>query len=187
MCITAVIISNPLPCIFRLLVLSLDTCFALLRAIFVCMNILEKNIYKIAEETAEKHGLFLVDLTFRGDRKRRIIEIYVDSEKKVTADDCALISRQIDEQLETLPELNSAYRLDVSSPGVDRPLKFLKQFPKNQNRKFEVSYKTEDGEKTLTAVLTAVEGDELHFLANKQQTVINFNNIIKANVIISFS
>lgn len=151
------------------------------------MNILEKNIYKIAEETAEKHGLFFVDLTIRGDRKRRIIEIYIDGEKNVTADDCALISRQIDEQLETLPELNSAYRLDVSSPGVDRPLKFLKQFPKNLNRKFEVSYKTEEGEKTLTAVLTAIEGDELHFLANKKQTVINFNNIIKAIVIISFS
>ncbi|MBZ0201149.1 MAG: hypothetical protein K8H86_14850 [Ignavibacteriaceae bacterium] len=151
------------------------------------MNILKENIYKISEETAEKHGLFLVELIVRGDHNRRILEIFVDGEKQVTADDCAALSRQINEQLETLPELNSVYRLDVSTPGVDRPLKFLKQFPKNINRKFEVSYKTDVDEKTLTAVLTAVEGEELHFLSNKQQTVINFNNIIKANVIVSFS
>jgi ribosome maturation factor RimP len=151
------------------------------------MNTLEKNIYKIAAETAEKNGLFLIELNIRGDLKRRVIEIFIDGEKNITADDCASISRQIDQQLETLQDMRSIYRLDVSSPGVDRPIKYLKQFPKHLNRKFEVTYSSESGTKTTTGALTAIEGEELSFLANKQLTVINFNNIIKAKVIISFS
>jgi len=151
------------------------------------MNTLEKNIYKIAAETAEKNGLFLIELNIRGDLKRRVIEIFIDGEINITADDCASISRQIDQQLETLQDMRSIYRLDVSSPGVDRPIKYLKQFPKHLNRKFEVTYSSESGTKTTTGVLTAIEGEELSFLANKQLTVINFNNIIKAKVIISFS
>jgi len=151
------------------------------------MNTLEKNIYKIAAETAEKNGLFLIELNIRGDLKRRVIEIFIDGEINITADDCASISRQIDQKLETLQDMRSIYRLDVSSPGVDRPIKYLKQFPKHLNRKFEVTYSSESGTKTTTGVLTAIEGEELSFLANKQLTVINFNNIIKAKVIISFS
>jgi len=151
------------------------------------MNTLEKKIYKIAAETAEKNGLFLIELNIRGDLKRRVIEIFIDGEINITADDCASISRQIDQQLETLQDMRSIYRLDVSSPGVDRPIKYLKQFPKHLNRKFEVTYSSESGTKTTTGVLTAIEGEELSFLANKQLTVINFNNIIKAKVIISFS
>jgi len=151
------------------------------------MNTLEKNIYKIAAETAEKNGLFLIELNIRGDLKRRVIEIFIDGEKNITADDCASISRQIDQKLETLQDMRSIYRLDVSSPGVDRPIKYLQQFPKHLNRKFEVTYSSESGTKTTTGVLTAIEGEELSFLANKQLTVINFNNIIKAKVIISFS
>jgi len=151
------------------------------------MNTLEKKIYKIAAETAEKNGLFLIELNIRGDLKRRVIEIFIDGEINITADDCASISRQIDQQLETLQDMRSIYRLDVSSPGVDRPIKYLKQFPKHLNRKFEVTYSSESGTKTTTGTLTAIEGEELSFLANKQLTVINFNNIIKAKVIISFS
>lgn len=151
------------------------------------MNTLEKKIYKIAAETAEKNGLFLIELNIRGDLKRRVIEIFIDGKINITADDCASISRQIDQQLEALPDMRSIYRLDVSSPGVDRPIKYLKQFPKHLNRKFEVSYSTDNGTKTTIGTLSAVEGEELTFLANKQLTVINFNNIIKAKVIISFS
>lgn len=151
------------------------------------MNTLEKNIYNLIEETAEQNGLFLIDLVIRGNQKKRIIEVYVDGEKNVTADDCASLSRQIDSKLEILPEMNPDYRLDVSSPGIDRPLKYLKQFPKNINRKFEISYSAETGTKKITGTLNSVEGDDLTFTVNNNPVIVNFNKIKKAKVIISFS
>ncbi len=151
------------------------------------MNLLNENIKQIAEEAAERKGFFLVDFVVRGNNANKIFEIYIDGEKDVSADDCADLSREIDSRLEDLPGMGSSYRLEVSSPGIDRPLKFLKQFPKNINRKLELSYLLNGEKKTLTARLIKVEGEDLIFLSNKDEILINFNNIQKAKVLISFS
>ena len=83
--------------------------------------------------------------------------------------------------------IQQAYRLDVSTPGVDRPLKFLKQFPKHINRNFEVTYKAGDEARTITGKLLSVEREELTFLSDKKEVLIEFKNITTAKVIISFS
>jgi ribosome maturation factor RimP len=172
-----------------------------MRAIFVCMNLLEENIKEIAKIAAEKFGFFLIDTVYRGQKGSRIIEIFIDGESNVSADDCAKVSSEIDIQLENLPDIGSKYRLDVSSPGVDRPLKFLKQFPKHINRKFDVTYKFGEETKNISAKLIKIDGDNLIFFNNSKlskkqaalqdsatnETIINFNNIINAKVIISFS
>ena len=165
-----------------------------MRAIFVCMNLLEEKIKEIAVIAAEKYGFFLIDTLFRGKKGNRIIEIFVDGESNVSADDCAKVSSEIDLQLENLPDIGSNYRLDVSSPGVDRPLKFLKQYPKHINRKFDITYKFGDETRKITAKLIRIDSDNLIFFNNSNlsdkpagEIIINFNNIINAKVIVSFS
>jgi ribosome maturation factor RimP len=151
------------------------------------MNLLNENIKQLASKKAEENGFFLIDCVIRGNNANRIIEIYVDGEKNVSADDCAKISYDINSLLEDNPEIGSSYRLDVSSPGVDRPLKFIKQYPKHINRYFEIIYKKGDEEKKMTAKLVRIEEDDLIFLFNKDEVIINFNNIKKAKVLVSFS
>jgi ribosome maturation factor RimP len=151
------------------------------------MNSVEQNIYNIANETVEENDFFIVEFVLRGNPNNRIIELYIDSEKNVTAEDLAGISRLINKKFEEQNIIDSQYRLDVSSPGTDKPLKFLKQFPKNVNRKFEVSYFTDEGTKKFTGKLIRVEGDNVVFLFNQNEIIISFNNIKKAKVIVSFS
>ncbi|MDR3609196.1 MAG: hypothetical protein P4L27_01375 [Ignavibacteriaceae bacterium] len=151
------------------------------------MNLEEKNIYNIANGIIEDKKFFMVDFVFRGNPKEWIIEIFVDGEKNVTAEDLAELNRLINSRIEDNVLLNSRYRLDVSSPGIERPLKFLKQFPKHVNRKFDVSYFSNDETKKLSGKLVRVEGDTLVFLSNQNEISINFNNIKKAKVIVSFS
>ena len=151
------------------------------------MNSVDQNIYNLANETVEENNFFIVDFVFRGNPNNRIIELYIDSEKNVSAEDLAAISRLIIGKFEGQNIIESQYRLDVSSPGTDKPLKFLKQFPKNVNRKFEVSYSTDEGTKKFTGKLIRVEGDNVVFLFNQNEIIISFNNIKKAKVIVSFS
>ena len=151
------------------------------------MNLLDENIKLIAAEAVERNNFFLIDIIIRGKSGSRIIEIYVDGEKDVSADDCALISREIEQHLENIPDIGSSYRLDVSSPGVDRPLKFLRQFPKHINRKFELTYLQDEENKKITAKLVNIEGDNLIFLSGKNELTINYNNLTKAKVLVSFS
>lgn len=152
------------------------------------MNLFDENISKIAAGKSEDYGFFLVDIIFRGNPNSRMIEIFIDGEKNVSADDCAKVSREIEEQIESLGLIDSSYRLEVSSPGVDRPLKYLKQYPKHINRKFEISYKPNDETKKLVGKLLRIEGENLVFQSDqKNETIINFNNITKAKVLVSFS
>lgn len=151
------------------------------------MDLLKENISKICEEITESQGFFLIDLNFRGDQRKRIIEVYVDGEKNITAEDLSELSKKINDSIENSNLISESYRLDVSSPGVDRPLKFLKQFPKHVNRNFEITYKADDSTLTIKAKLLSVESDVLTFVSGKDTFLINFNDIIKAKVLISFS
>ena len=151
------------------------------------MDINKEKIVQISNEIAEKLNFFVVDISFRGDNRKRIIEIFVDAEKNVDAENLAQINREINSVIEEQNIIEHAYRLDVSSPGVDRPLKYLKQFPKHINRNFEVTYKSGEETKTITGKLLSVEREELVFLSDKKELLIEFKNITTAKVIISFS
>ena len=151
------------------------------------MDIIKENIVRISNEIAEKLNFFVIDINFRGDNRKKIIEVFVDAEKNIDADNLAEISREINSVIEEKDIIQQAYRLDVSTPGVDRPLKFLKQFPKHINRNFEVTYKAGAETKTITGKLLSVEREELAFLSDKKEVLIEFKNITTAKVIISFS
>lgn len=152
------------------------------------MNVIEEKISRICEKVSAEHGYFLIAIQFRGQKSQKIIEVFIDGEKNLTVDDCAKISRGINEQIETENLIESSYRLDVSSPGVDRPLKHLPQYKKHIGRKFEVIYKYDSNtEKKLTAKLQSIESDVLIFTNKNEEINIPFSNIIKAQVLISFS
>ena len=150
------------------------------------MNSTEQNIFNAAKKISEKNNLFLLEVLSRGTERNRVIEIFIDGEDNLSADDCARISREINKVIEEKELLDSAYRLDVSTPGVDRPLKYLKQYKKHINRKFEVRYKSSDNKKSITGKLVKIEDDNLYFYSSREQ-VIKFEDIIKAKVLVSFS
>jgi len=150
------------------------------------MNSTEQNILNIVQEISEKNNLFLLEVLFRGNERDRVIEIFIDGEDNLSADECARISREINKVIEENDLLGSAYRLDVSTPGVDRPLKYLKQYKKHINRKFELSYRSGENKKRITGKLVKIEDGRLYFYSGKEQ-VINFEDIINAKVLVSFS
>jgi len=150
------------------------------------MNSIKQNILNAVKEISEKNNLFLLEVLFRGTEQNWVIEIFIDGEDILSADDCARISREINQVIEEKELLNSAYRLDVSSPCVDRPLKYFKQYKKHINRKFEIRYKSGENKKSITGKLVKIEDNNLYFYSGREQ-VIKFEDIIKAKVLVSFS
>lgn len=155
-------------------------------AFFVTMDTIKEKILKIIQNSISETDFFLVDTNIRGDQRKRIIEVFVDSSKNVSADDLAELSSKINESLSETEDIGN-YRLDVSTPGVDRPLKFIEQYPKNVNRNFELEYHFGDEMKKVKARLVSVNGNELTFNDGRNEFLINYNQIIKAKVLISFS
>jgi len=144
----------------------------------------KENLVKRVEEIVEAEGLLLIDSVIRGDNKLRIIEIYIDGQDAITTDICSGISRLVKDKIEEENIIDSNFRLDVSSPGVDRPLKYLKQYHKHLNRNILFSYGSE--EKDIKSKLTGIEGNILTFNDGKNEIKVRFEEIKSAKVLISF-
>ncbi len=93
---------------------------------------------------------FLIDLQLHPNRK---LEIFIDSDSGVTFEKCQSISRYLESHLDEEGWLGDTYTLEVSSPGVSRPLKFIRQYPKHIGRKLEITL--QDGA-SRTGILRAV-------------------------------
>ncbi len=147
---------------------------------------LKNKLSELITEEIKSTDFLLVDLILRGDKKQRIVEIFLDSENGITTKDCARLSRIIGDKIEETQILQTKYRLDVSSPGVDRPLKFIQQFKKNINRNFDLEYFNAEEIKKCIAKLKAVDNGVLTFSNKNEEIKINFENIKSAKVKISF-
>lgn len=150
------------------------------------MSINKKYIESEILNIVEKLGFFFIDLVIRGDKRQQIFEVFIDSEEGVTTDDCADVSRAIHEFFDQHEEDFYDYRLDVSSPGVDRPLKYIQQFHKHIGRDFKVSYETDSGKKKQKGELLKIKGNDLLFKFGKEEIILPFEKIIEAKVQISF-
>jgi len=149
------------------------------------MNQNIENIRQIAQQVAEQNNLFLIDLIVRGSESSRVIEVFIDGEINITADECALVSREISKQIDE-KELLKSYRLDVSSPGVERPLIYLKQYQKHLNRLFEIEFNVSGTSSIFKGKLVSIEDEVLTFQSNKE-IKIKFQDIVKAKVLVSFN
>ncbi|MDX1372685.1 MAG: hypothetical protein R3321_09455, partial [Nitrososphaeraceae archaeon] len=137
---------------------------------------LKENIINIARKIAVDENLLLIDVIVRGHEKSRVIEIFIDGKEAVSAETCAAFSRKIIKIIEDEDIISSGFRLDVSTPGVERPLKFIEQFYKHLNRNFEVKYKSGDSVVKFSGKLIEIIKNELTF-KNDRELLINFKNI----------
>ena len=82
----------------------------------------EMRLYELIEPTVTSLGFELVGVLWRDGRSRSLIRIYVDHGEGVTVDDCARVSHRVNGLLDVADPIPGEYDLEVSSPGVDRPL-----------------------------------------------------------------
>ncbi len=149
------------------------------------MNINRTEISQKLQDAIEKLGYLLIDIEYRGDDSNRILEIYIDNEMGIVTADCVDVSRACGNLIEDENLIESKYRLDISSPGTDRFIKFIQQYKKNIGRSFELEFEDQLAEK-FEGKLIAVNDDILKFEIDKKIEEVNFNNIKSAKIIVRF-
>lgn len=151
------------------------------------MNKTDTTIEKICTEVVESLNFMLIDVEITNVKDGKSVEVFLDGLTPLSIDDCSAISRKINEDLETaLPDVN--FSLDVSSPGVSRPIKYIAQLIKHVGRNFEVKYRDEaDAVKKIIGKLISAENDTIVISKDNVELPIAFNKIISLKVKISFS
>lgn len=104
--------------------------------------------------------------------------------RAVTIEDCEAVSREVSAQLDVEDPISGNYTLEVSSPGLDRPLFTPEQFVRFLGETAKVGLKLpQDGRRRLTGTIAAVEGDTVKFLVDGNEFVAAFDNIDKARLV----
>jgi ribosome maturation factor RimP len=116
-----------------------------------------EEVQKLAEKHLKNDSQFIVEVIASVRKKPGKLIVIVDGDNGVTIDDCAALSRALSESLDKNDLLDGSYMLEVSTPGLDHPLKLTRQYRKNIGRKVRV--KTKGG--TQEGLLTAVTDSEI--------------------------
>jgi ribosome maturation factor RimP len=120
----------------------------------------------------------------RQGRKRSLLRIYIDKDNGVTLDDCTNVSRQVSAMLDVEDPIQGEYSLEISSPGIDRPLFEITQYQKQVGERIKVRLSSRLAERrNIVGFLLRVEGDNIHLLVDQEELVIPFSTIEKAKVI----
>ena len=113
-----------------------------------------ERVRGLAEEVLAPTPHFLVDVEVRGHHGTRVVEVYVDSEKDPGLDDIAEVSKELDFLMEMEDTVDGSHKLEVSSPGTDRPLTDPRQYKKNVGRGLRVKYIQEGSKERVEGDLT---------------------------------
>ena len=124
-----------------------------------------EKLRELGQKTVDTYKddlLELVDVEFVNESGNWYLRYYIDKPGGVTLDDCEKVSQAISRQLDILDPIPCSYSLEVSSPGIERPLKNERDFLKALNKLVEIkTYEPIDGKKVFTGTLKGYSGDIL--------------------------
>ena len=137
-------------------------------------NNTEAKVLPILEPFIAEKGLELVDLEFVKEGVNWYLRVYIDKDGGVNIDDCEAVSRALEVKLDEKDPIEQAYILEVSSPGIDRPLKKDADFVKYQGEIIDVKlYKAQDGSKQYQGRLLGLE-DGVLSIEEENGNVVKF-------------
>jgi ribosome maturation factor RimP len=141
------------------------------------------RVHAIADPILFNEGIELVDIEYRRETKGWVLRLYMDKEGGVTLDDCTRVSQEVGRSLDVEDFIQTPYNLEVSSPGLTRPLKTEKDFMKYRDHLIQV--KTVDpvvNRRRFKGRLLGISGNQIEIQSDEGVFQIPFSNVAKANL-----
>ena len=121
---------------------------------------------------------------YNSQGRHTMVRVYIDGPDGVSIDDCANVSRQLSSVFDVEDPITGEYNLEVSSPGMDRPLFSLAQYAQFIGEQLQVRLRTSfEGRRKFSGQLTGVEGDDVVLVVDEHEYLLPFDSIDKANII----
>jgi ribosome maturation factor RimP len=156
---------------------------------------------RVLEPVVRAHGAELVDVEFRLERGGWILRVFVEKagaaeqglstrEAAVNLELCANVSRDLSPALDVVDLIPHAYQLEVSSPGIERPLRTERDFARFAGHKIRLKRRPEDAgqvaERIVVGVLDGIEGGHVRVTDGKRTHEIPFSNVEAARLVFEF-
>ncbi|GIO29961.1 MULTISPECIES: ribosome maturation factor RimP [Paenibacillus] len=144
-------------------------------------------VEEMVQPYLDEHNFELVDVEYVKEGSNYFLRVYVDKEGGIDIDDCGMISEYLSQKLDENDPIPTAYFLEVSSPGAERPLKKSEDVAKAVGKDvFVTVYEAVDGQKEFEGRLLSFENDELVISVGKKQHTIPYAKVASARLAIIF-
>ncbi|RIU96331.1 ribosome maturation factor RimP [Oceanobacillus picturae] len=150
-----------------------------------------KTTEELLRPILEPKNLELVDVEYVKEGKNWFLRVYIDKPGGVDITECGEVSEELSEKLDNTDPIKEAYFLEVSSPGVERPLKTQEDFKNNVNNNIFVKlYEPIEGEKEYEGILKSFDNHlltiEYKEKTRKKQVELPYDKIAKARLAVMF-
>ncbi|MFA4918883.1 MAG: ribosome maturation factor RimP [Thermodesulfovibrionales bacterium] len=146
------------------------------------MGDIKQKLTQLAEQAADAHGVEIFDIELLGKGKL-LLRVLIDKESGVTLDDCQHFSKSFSALLDVEDPLQGSYNLEVSSPGMDRPLKRLIDFEKNTGKLARiVTVDKIDNRNFFIGRISSVDKNIVKLMIKEYEIPIPFEKISKARL-----
>ena len=150
--------------------------------------VLESKIKEVLVPSLEAMGFSLVRIRIMGGGENRTLQLMIDrlDEQPVPIEDCALVSRNASALLDVEDPINGAYMLEVSSPGIDRPLTKERDFERYVGFEAKLELRdVQDGQRRFRGRLLGCENGVVKLLTEAGETSLSFGTIAAAKLILT--
>lgn len=142
------------------------------------------NVQNLIEPVVSGLGYELVGVEYISQGRRSVLRIYIDHEDGITLDDCGRVSHQVSGVLDVEDVIRGQYTLEVSSPGLDRPLFTKEQFKRFLGSEIKIRLSVPvDGRRKFKGVLRNVGDTDVLLQEDDNEISLPFSAIEKANLI----
>lgn len=145
-------------------------------------EVLRKKLEEVITPICKELNMYLFDVQLKGDRRQLLLRIFADTESGITLGECQKLSEEISDIIFRENLIAQDFRLEVSSPGINKPLQFPYEYRRNIGRKLHVVFDENGIRKEVNGELTAYMENTIKLKTGKNLLVIPVNEIQKANV-----
>ncbi|MCF6355799.1 MAG: ribosome maturation factor RimP [Candidatus Polarisedimenticolaceae bacterium] len=146
------------------------------------------NLTQTIRQIAESMGYELVGIELLSRQKQgTLLRIYIDSDKGITLDDCTSVSHQVSGLLDVENPIEENYDLEVSSPGIDRPLFDREHFERFRGKKARIRMRIrQNGRRRYDGILMGIKGDDVTLDIEGEKFNLPLDQIESARLIPEF-
>lgn len=132
----------------------------------------EQKTEELLQPIVEEHNFEVVDVEYVREGGNYFLRAYIDKEGGITIDDCEVVSRALSDKLDEKDFIPDAYILEVSSPGLGRPLKKDKDFKRSLGEEVEIKlYKPIEKQREFTGILKDFDDEKITISLDEEKTI----------------
>lgn len=145
---------------------------------------LNANVVKELKDTVNSLGYDLAHIEWKAGRGKGVLRLFIENESGISLDDCQKVSREVSVLMDVLDPISHPYNLEISSPGVQRPIFKQEEYVRFIGKNISVKLATSMGNKmNLKGTLCGCGGENITLSLGKETLTIPLNNICESRLL----